>query len=305
MAPQLKTSRALLTLLLLGTAITGVQAAAPPQIKVDRRVAATGTTGLQVTNVAGSVRVTAWDRPEVQVTGELGAGVERLDVLREGSDIVVKVVLPRGKSTRDANANLRISVPRSHRVEASTVSADVDVQGIGSALEVQTVAGDLRVDCACTDLELKSVSGDGDISAGGRATRATADTVSGDFRFRGLAGDLEVASISGDIAIGESTLGAVRVRSTSGDVQIDARATARTAVQVETVSGDSRITARGATGFTIDARSFSGEIGTCFGVSGEPTSKYGPGSKLDHRRGDGSVRVRVNSVSGDVTICDR
>lgn len=293
------------TVLFNAALVAPVVAAPAAPVKVDRRVATTGTTGLLVTNVAGSVRVSGWERPEVQVTGEMGAGVERLDVLRDGSSIVVKVVLPRGKPTRDASAHLRISVPSAHAVELSTVSADIDVTGTRAGLEVQTVSGDLRVDCDCTEVALKSVSGDGQLKAAGRTRQVGIDTVAGDFTLRGIAGNLEVASISGDLNIGESALGDVRVRSTSGDVQLDTRANANTAVQIETVSGDSRIALRGATGLAIDARSFSGDIATCFGASGEPTSKYGPGSKLSHKRGDGSVRVRANSVSGDMTICDR
>ena len=49
---------------------------------------------VDISNVAGAIEVTGWDRNEVSVHGELGAGVERVDVSSQPGHTTIKVVLP-------------------------------------------------------------------------------------------------------------------------------------------------------------------------------------------------------------------
>ncbi len=114
-----------------------------------------------------------------------------------------------------------------------------------------------------------------------------------------------MSSISGTVELRESALPGGRVRTTSGDVKIDTTATRGASLQVDTVSGDVDIRARGDVGLAIEARSFSGALTTCFGAQGESTSRSGPGRRLEVTRGAGGMQLRVNSVSGEVDICDR
>ena len=46
---------------------------------INKRAAADPTGSVEVSNVSGTVTVTGWDRNEVEVTGELGEGTERLE----------------------------------------------------------------------------------------------------------------------------------------------------------------------------------------------------------------------------------
>ena len=48
---------------------------------IDRKVAADATGEVVISNVAGTIDVRGWDRNEVKVTGTLGRGVERVDVI--------------------------------------------------------------------------------------------------------------------------------------------------------------------------------------------------------------------------------
>ncbi len=49
---------------------------------IDRKVAADANGEVVISNVSGTIDVRGWDRNEVQVTGHLGRGVERVDVKR-------------------------------------------------------------------------------------------------------------------------------------------------------------------------------------------------------------------------------
>ena len=54
---------------------------------------------VEISNTAGSVVVTGWDRNEVEITGELGEGTERLDFTKGDKVTRIKVVLPSGPTT--------------------------------------------------------------------------------------------------------------------------------------------------------------------------------------------------------------
>ena len=73
---------------------------------IDRKVAADATGEVVISNVAGTIDVRGWDRNEIQVTGTMGRGVERIDVDSSNGRTVIKVVLPHG-STHDGDADHR------------------------------------------------------------------------------------------------------------------------------------------------------------------------------------------------------
>jgi hypothetical protein len=59
-----------------------------------------------------------------------------------------------------------------------------------------------------------------------------------------------------------------------------------------------------AAGYAYEASSFSGDIDDCFGQRADK-SEYGPGSRLNGTRGTGDGHIRVKSLSGTVSLCDR
>ena len=69
------------SLLLIGALPIAVFAGGGP---VNRTVPADAAGEVEISNVSGTIDVRGWDRSEVQVTGELGDDVERLDVESSG-----------------------------------------------------------------------------------------------------------------------------------------------------------------------------------------------------------------------------
>ena len=65
------------------------------QQTVERTAAASANGVVEIENIAGSVRVEAWDRNEVSMRAELGRGVERVDFESESGETHIRVVYPR------------------------------------------------------------------------------------------------------------------------------------------------------------------------------------------------------------------
>jgi DUF4097 and DUF4098 domain-containing protein YvlB len=291
--------------LVFAASMVSVPASAKEGREVDQRIAADASGQVVVNNVAGSVKVEAWDRAEVAVTGSIGADVQRLDLGRDGNRVTVKVMLPKLAALDDADADLMVRVPKASSVEITTASADIAVHDVTGALRLKTVSGEIEARGTAQDCEFKSVSGDIRVAAAAAPARVIAYSVSGNLVVDDLSGELEATTVSGDMLLDLGTLTNVRLRSTSGDARLGGRLAKSARVEFESVSGGLVAKLAAEAGFSAEADTFSGTLSNCFGVRPEPVSKYGPGERMSLMRGEGGASVRAKTMSGDVRICDR
>jgi len=276
---------------------------------VDKRVPADPKGEVQVSTVSGLVSIDAWDRDEVQVTGTLGDDVERLDVEtdRERRHTLIKVVAKKNSGRHhgdDIDAQLSIRVPAGSRLDVNTVSADVSVNGVRGEQRLQTVSGEISSDIAA-DVEAKSVSGSVVLRGDNKPAVVTVTTVSGDAQVLRAAGEIVANSVSGALNLEVDQITRARARTTSGDLQIHGTLKKDARVDAETISGEINLDFKETVNAEFEIESFSGEIDNCFGQKAQTTHKYGPGSELNFKQGDGSARVRVQSLSGDIRVCGK
>jgi DUF4097 and DUF4098 domain-containing protein YvlB len=260
----------------------------------------TGT--VEISNTAGTVTVTGWDRNEVEVTGELGKGTERLDFTKADKITRIKVVLP-NRSNNVEDTDLIVKVPAASLVSVNTVSADIGVQGVRGTQRLQSVSGEMRTEASGEDIECRTVSGDVNIAGSGRKGLVSITTVSGDAIATRLAGEVNGSTVSGNLTLGVGETSRSRLRSTSGDLTLQGSLAADARLDIESISGDVRLDLVGKTGADFDVASFSGDIRNCFGPQPVRTDEYAPGKEWRHQEGDGSARVRIKTLSGDVSVC--
>ncbi len=230
---------------------------------IHKKVDASHNGKVEIDNLAGSVRITGWDRAEVEITGTLGKGTERLDVRESGDRVIIEVVLPRGRNNRIEGTDLEIRVPRGSEIEVSTVSASIDVSDVDGALELDTVSGAVRLEGKPEEVEIGTVSGR--ITVEARLERGSFDTVSGNIEAR-----LDLTS--------------------------------RSRVDFDSVTGHIELTVPRGPDADFEISTFSGRIDCDFGPKPRKTSRYGPGAELNFSTGSGGARVSASSFSGRVTI---
>jgi len=284
--------------LLVATLPLAVLAGTP----IDKRTTADPAGTVEISNTAGSVVVTGWDRSEVEVTGELGKGTERLDFITSDKITRIKVVLP-DRSTSGDDTDLVVKVPAGSQVSINTVSADIGVQAVRGTQRLQSVSGDMRTETSGEDLECRTVSGDVTIAGSGKKGLVSITTVSGNATATRLAGEVNGSTVSGDFTLGVGETSRSRLRSTSGDLTLQGSLAPDARVDIESISGDVRLDLVGNTGADFDVASFSGEIRPCFGPKPVRTDEYAPGKEWRHQEGGGSARVRIKTLSGDVSVC--
>jgi hypothetical protein len=268
---------------------------------IDQHQAADPNGTVEIQNVAGSVEVSGWDKPEVSVTGQIGERVERVDLTNDGHRTIVHVVLPSGSTWGgDGSARLVVHVPKASALEVSLVSADLDVTGVSGAQQVRSVSGSIHCAGGAAS-RVNTVSGDVHVAVANEAS-AEIESVSGDITVDGAGGDVSVQSVSGG---GKLTLGSVskfRLRTVSGDFTISARLAAAADAEVDSVSGDLKLALRDNPGAEFDLQTLSGSIDSCGGPQ-VMRPKYGPGSRLSYSAGDAKARVHLSSKSGDLRLC--
>ncbi len=256
---------------------------------------------VEVDNVKGRVEVVAWNRPEVQLSGSLGSGVEKLSVEGDSKVLRIKVQYPaRGRNAEPSR--LVLQVPLLADLEVETVSADISVSGVAShELELQSVSGGITANGAPGRGKISTVSGD--IQLAMNTPRLRVETVSGKVVTQGrLNGEIALESVSGDVRL--NTLGErVRKLSTntvSGDMVLELALAEDGEIRMESVSGDLRLQLPADLSAQVSGESFSGDLS----APGAKIRKeeFGPGSSFRVRYGAGKGDIRMQTFSGDARL---
>lgn len=139
--------------------------------------------GFTLSNVNGSVDITAWDRSEVRIEAEkrirsrsreaATAAMERfrIDVEVSGEGVSVETKYPKRSegvfelfdffsgSDVQASVNYKIMVPRSAMVRVDTVNSSIDISGVEGGFELETVNGGIDVAGGAGSLRASTVNG--------------------------------------------------------------------------------------------------------------------------------------------------
>ena len=276
-----------------------------------QQVAADPRGEVDVSNISGDIIITGWDRPEVSVTADLPSDSQRVKVITGRGHTRVCVSYGEsngcnstGWSGDRGSVRLEIQVPRQSQLDVSAVSADINSRSVSGTQRLQTVSGDINAELGSGDDEVNSVSGTVTLQGSGQDGTLHAASVSGDLRVMNVAGELEARTVNGTLTAELSPARLARLNTTSGDIALSAKLASDGTVETETVSGDQKLSVSAAAGYAYDAKSFSGDITNCFGQRSE-RSEYGPGDRLEGTRGGGAGHVRIQSMSGDVHLCDK
>lgn len=258
-----------------------------------------------VSNIRGRVEVRGADRNEVRVTGSVGKG-SKFSLTGTDDRIVIKVENERddwswwGGNGPQEDTVLVVEVPRAAAIDVDTVSADIEVEGIAGAreMELESVSGDQRVRGDAERVEVSSVSGDVDVESASRSIGL--ETVSGDLVARGASGRVTAESVSGRVTLETGDIDELSASSVSGDINLRTGNIAAGRVKIESMSGEVEVLVPPSLSARIEAESFSGKIRSDFGTVEE--EEHGPGSHLKATAGAGAAQITLESFSGDVTI---
>ena len=114
-------------------------------------------------------------------------------------------------------------------------------------------------------------------------------------------GRLNASAVSGDVHITDVS-GSVSASAVSGDVKVEInRLEGSDDMKFNTVSGDVSVMLPGSLDADVDMSSFSGSIKTDFAIEVK-SERYGSRNTARGKLGEGSRRLKMSTVSGDISL---
>lgn len=279
---------------------------ASAQQQITKRATVVPDATIEISNIQGSVNVTAWDRNEVELVAVLESSKDELEF--EATDRKVRIEVDRPNSryhSEEDDANLTLRVPKGARLIIDTVSADIRIVGVRGEQTLESVSGEVVTQAFDALVSTSSVSGDVTIIGNGGKAAVSTENVSGTATVSGIRGSYEGEVVSGSINATVAAADRLNVSSVSGEITVHADLVPTARVSMESVSGEVELVVKPPVNANFDIESFSGDIENCFGQKARKTSKYTPGRALEFTQGNGGARVDIQTLSGEIRICDR
>ncbi|MGE5927611.1 MAG: DUF4097 family beta strand repeat-containing protein [Gemmatimonadota bacterium] len=262
----------------------------------DRRLAAASDASIRILNLAGSIRVSGWDRDSIAVMGSPPPGGGML--LMGGSERGVKVVVEANAATDLPGTHLDIRVPRGARLWVKSATAAIAIDGVTGEVEASTVTGAITVRGTPGVLVAESMEGNLDITAPARVTRLK--TAGGAITVREAANEISATSVSGVIQVlGARDVSSGRLESVSGRVIFNGAVAAGGSLDLQTHDAPIEILLPARQSAVVEVSAYGGKtINRIPGLSGSP----GKGKAVHYRLGNGRARIVARSLKGDVSL---
>ncbi|MGH7501609.1 MAG: DUF4097 family beta strand repeat-containing protein [Longimicrobiales bacterium] len=286
----------LAALTLLASSATRLEA----QRSVNQGFAFRSDGSIRIYNLAGSVKVTAWHRDSVAVTGtivEPSPGDWFIGGTPDGAKLGVW-------STETASnvkpSHLELRVPRNAQVWVKTASAEIVVIDVTGGVDANSISGAITVSGNPRELYAESLGGDLTIDASTRALRAR--TASGDIHIRGQIRDVTASSVSGNLTIEGDQFERGSFESVDGDIRYIGNVGTASALDFINHGGavEFLLPATAAGDFSIST--FYGAFDDQFGVSATSRQSKLRGTEVSFTIGAGGGQVTVRNFKGRVVL---
>lgn len=266
-------------------------------VREEKRFTVSGTGDVRVSTFDGSIRIQAWDKPEVLIEiekrGPTRESVDALEieVAQTGRVIDLDVKRPRTESfrgigmQRSPSARLIVSVPGTTNIRARSGDGSISIDRVNGAIELRT--------------------GDGSIRASEVTGELSFDTTDGSVVVERARGRLAVDTGDGSVTV-SGRLSVVKLHTGDGSVVYRADPDSSMTDNWDITTGDGSVSIYLPQGFNgeLDARTGDGRIRSDLALpspgSGENArrtlrGRIGAGGKiLRVRTGDGSIKLRMH-----------
>jgi DUF4097 and DUF4098 domain-containing protein YvlB len=275
-----------------------VSLAAQTSVDETRKAAPDGSVSIE--NMAGSVKVTGWDKAEVQVRGTVGDGGE---LSLEGTGKRIHIEIDADHNPMAVKSDLEIFVPAGSSVDIEGFQATISITGVTGSVTAETVNGSIAQSGAAGHVELQSVNGGIDVK--GATGRVKAEAVNGSVVVRDASGDLEASTVNGKLHVIGGSYDRAELESVAGTVRFESALSGRATLSIETVSAPVELLLPASIGAEFSVSSFSGRITNELGPAPEKRSKWTPQTELGFTTGSGGARITIETLSGNIAIRKR
>jgi hypothetical protein len=202
--------------------------------RIDRRMAVDQDVSIRIHNMAGSVRIEAWNRDTLAISGTISDAASNHFFIG-GSRRAAKMGIEGPLELDQAPAHLYIRVPARAKVWVKSATANIVMSGLQGGIDAFSTSGNIRFEGNPDQLNVETMDGNVDVTAGGTWVRAK--TASGTITIRGPGEDVGATTVSGSINMLSSGMRRARLESVTGDLSFSGWLTRDGALAVENHSG--------------------------------------------------------------------
>ena len=227
--------RHMVILTLLAAVASGSGAAQTP-IHRGRQLAPDAA--IRIFNIAGTVRVTGWDRDSVDVTAVVPKGAGEFMFGGGSGGVKMGINPPVGEAVYPGSL-FEVRVPARARVWVKTESAEILVSGLTASADLSSVSGRIVVTGAVAQLSAESM--DGGIDAQVTSSLVRLKSAGGTIVLRGEVTDASLSTVSGAATAQLAGLDRGRMETVGGHLTFEAGLRPGGNYTLESHSGDINI----------------------------------------------------------------
>jgi len=288
--------RHLTTLLLVGCMLPATLSAQAP-LRRGRSIAPDAA--IRIFNLAGTIRVTAWERDSIDVTAVVpdGAG----EFLFGGGSAGVKLGIspPPGVDTYPGSL-FEVKIPARARLWVKTESAEVLVSGVTGPLDLSSVSGRIVVSGSPTELTAESMDGGIDVRVTSPLVRLK--TAGGTIVLRGQVEDATISTVSGAATAVVTGLARARMEAVSGHLTFEAALLPGGNYTLESHSGDIDIRLPAAYDGAVELTALEGRVVNTLNASPVHSSNRGRGEAVSFAGGKATSDLVARTFKGTITV---
>ncbi len=280
---------------LLAGAVAPVSLSAQQRVDESRPFVASGS--LRIMVLEGSLRIRAWDRDSVRVTGTVSGSRSSFYF----SPVVGGTAKLGFEAPQGGRAELELSVPAGTTLWIKTSGAPIHVAGVTGPLDLYTVTGRIQVDGAPRSLYAESMAGPVVVAGSPRVARVK--TGSGDVTYNGSGADIALSTVSGGISLnGEGELVRLTVETIGGEVRMRGSVDPGGVVIVNSHDGPVTLAVPPAMNADFLLVTLQGRLVNELTRGSTRKSSGLKGQELAFTNGSGGAHVTIRTFSGAVRV---
>jgi DUF4097 and DUF4098 domain-containing protein YvlB len=273
------------------------------QQKVELRRAVTRDVYVRISGSYASLRVQAWTKDSLALTGTLPAGA-RFDPA---------IPSPKDPPTRGAKfyieapaqggapgGSLDLFVPAGATVWAKAGNATLEVAGIAGGLDLNLVGGSITVQGAPRELNVESM--DGKVEIAGSPAWMRVKTATGAITVRGSVQDAGVTTVGGTVQLLDGTYERARIESVTGSILFAGTLSKAANLTVDSHSGEVELRVGSRASMDVEATTIAGSILNAVNSRRPTPGREGRGEDLTLNLGVGDARATVRTFKGNIRL---
>ena len=266
---------------------------------VQERVPVRPDVMIRIHNMVGSVRVRAWDRDSIAVTGTVSeTKLDRFEI--HSTPAGAKLGIWDTSNEGLGPSHLQVLVPLRSTVWIKTASATIDVTGVQGGLDLYSVSGDIAI--AGTPREVYAESMGGRITVSAETRSARIKTGSGAISLAGSLVDVTATTVSGPVEIDGQRIERGRIESVDGHITWRGAFMNRASLDFTSHAGPIEFVLDAGASASFTVSTFEGRLDDRWGLRVQEGGSKLKGRELRFAIGTGNATVLARTFKAPVIV---